>query len=44
MDYFKKVTVTCLEGAPEPTMSIKIDIPLSKTEISNRLKDQIYNK
>ena len=25
-------------------MSVKVDIPISKTEISNRLKEQIYSK
>ena len=32
------------QGALEPHMSIKTDIPLSKTEITNTLKEQIYNK
>ena len=32
------------QGAFEPHMSIKTDIPISKTEIANTLKEQIYNK
>ena len=32
------------QGALEPHMSIKTDIPISKTEIANTLKEQIYNK
>ena len=32
------------QGALEPHMSIKTDIPISKTEIENTLKEQIYNK
>ena len=32
------------QGALEPTMSVKVDIPISKTEISNRLKEQKYSK
>ena len=32
------------QGALEPNMSIKTDIPISKTEIANTLKEQIYNK
>ena len=35
---------TAKQGALEPTMSVKVDIPISKTEISNRLKEQIYSK
>ena len=31
-------------GALKLTMRIKVDIPISKTEISNRLKEQTYNK
>ena len=32
------------QGATEPQMSIKVDIPISKTVISNQLKEQIRNK
>ena len=32
------------QGALEPHMSIKTDIPISKTEIANTLKEQVYNK
>ena len=32
------------QGALEPQMSIKVEIPLSKTEIDNTLKSLIYNK
>ena len=32
------------QGALEPKMSIKIEVPISRTEIANRLKLQISNK
>ena len=32
------------QGMQEPSISIKIDIPISETEIANWLKHQIYNK
>ena len=32
------------QGAQEPDMSIKIDVPISTTEISNKLKELINNK
>ena len=32
------------QGALEPEMSIKIDIPISTTEMSNRLKKLVYDK
>ena len=32
------------QGALEPEMSIKVNIPISKTEITNKLRDLIHNK
>ena len=32
------------QGALEPEMGIKIDISISRTEITNKLKELIYNK
>ena len=32
------------QGALEPEMSIKLEVPISSTEISNRLKELIYDK
>lgn len=36
--------LTAKQGALEPSMRIKIDIPLLQTEISNKIKTLIYNK
>ena len=35
---------TAKKGALELSMSVKINIPLSQTDISNRVKTQIFNK
>ena len=38
------VDITAKQGALEPEMSIKIGIPISKTEVTNKLKKLINNK